>query len=74
MPNDQLVFGKTFTDHMLEIEWTASGGWKAPTISPYHKLSLDPSASVFHYGLEVTSSSGRCACPLTVVVYSSSRA
>jgi len=55
LPNDQLVFGRTFSDHMLEIPWTASAGWDAPVISPYHKLSLEPSASVFHYASEVRS-------------------
>lgn len=53
LPNDQLVFGRTFSDHMLEIAWTQSEGWKAPTISPYHKLALEPSASVFHYASEI---------------------
>lgn len=53
LPNDQLVFGKTFTDHMLEIEWTMKDGWGVPKISPYHKLSLDPSTVVFHYGFEL---------------------
>lgn len=52
LPNDQLVFGKTFTDHMLEIEWTAEKGWAAPTITPYHNFSFDPSTIVFHYGFE----------------------
>ncbi|CAK7914105.1 branched-chain-amino-acid aminotransferase, cytosolic [[Candida] anglica] len=53
LPNDQLVFGKTFTDHMLEIEWTAEAGWGTPKISPYHNLSLDPSTCVFHYAFEL---------------------
>lgn len=53
LPNDQLVFGKTFTDHMLEIEWTKEAGWGTPVISPYHKLDLDPSAVVFHYAFEL---------------------
>lgn len=26
LPKDKLVFGKTFTDHMLEIEWTKEKG------------------------------------------------
>ncbi|QBM86478.1 branched-chain amino acid aminotransferase [Metschnikowia aff. pulcherrima] len=52
LPNDQLVFGKTFSDHMLEIEWTAENGWAAPTITPYHTLNFDPSTIVFHYGFE----------------------
>ncbi|PYH41816.1 branched-chain amino acid aminotransferase, cytosolic [Aspergillus saccharolyticus JOP 1030-1] len=47
-----LVFGKTFTDHMLSIEWTAADGWHAPQIVPYQNLSLDPSACVFHYAFE----------------------
>ena len=34
LPNDQSVFGKTFTDHMLEIEWTKDQGWGTPKISP----------------------------------------
>ncbi|KCV67846.1 hypothetical protein H696_05577 [Fonticula alba] len=49
LPNDQLIFGRTFSDHMLEIDWSASSGWEAPTISPYHKLSLDPSSMCLHY-------------------------
>lgn len=52
LPNDQLVFGKTFSNHILEIEWTAAHGWAAPTISPYHNFSFDPSTIVFHYGFE----------------------
>ena len=52
LPNEKLKFGATFTDHMLEIDWDASKGWAAPSISPYHKFELDPAASVFHYALE----------------------
>jgi branched-chain amino acid aminotransferase len=52
LPNSQLVFGQTFTDHMLSIEWTQKEGWSNPRIHPYEKISLDPSAIVFHYGLE----------------------
>lgn len=49
LPIEQLTFGKSFTDHMLEIEWSAESGWGVPTINPYHKLELDPSAVVLHY-------------------------
>lgn len=52
LPKEKLVFGQTFTDHMLEIEWTADKGWGAPAITPYHNLSLDPSTVVLHYGFE----------------------
>ncbi|KIW10409.1 branched-chain amino acid aminotransferase [Exophiala spinifera] len=50
--NQDLVFGRTFTDHMLSIEWTASQGWLAPRITPYQNLSLDPATCVFHYAFE----------------------
>jgi branched-chain amino acid aminotransferase len=53
IPHKDLVFGKTFTDHILEIEYDVASGWNKPKISPYHNISLDPSASVFHYGLEL---------------------
>ena len=51
-PSHQLVFGATFTDHMLSVEWTASDGWFPPRITPYQNLSLDPATCVFHYGFE----------------------
>jgi len=34
---------------MLTIPWKASSGWGAPRIHPYGPLSIEPSASVFHY-------------------------
>ncbi|SCU80545.1 LANO_0B00474g1_1 [Lachancea nothofagi CBS 11611] len=51
--NNELEFGKTFTDHMLTVEWTEKNGWGTPEIKPYGNLSLDPSCSVFHYGFEL---------------------
>ncbi|RMZ87871.1 hypothetical protein DV736_g4903, partial [Chaetothyriales sp. CBS 134916] len=53
VPNRDLVFGRTFTDHMLSIEWTAASGWLAPRITPYQNLSLDPATCVFHYAFEL---------------------
>jgi len=52
-PASSLVFGRTFTDHMLTIPWTAISGWGAPKIQPYGPLSLAPSATVFHYAQEL---------------------
>ncbi|KAJ3342141.1 branched-chain-amino-acid aminotransferase [Gonapodya sp. JEL0774] len=51
-PLKDLVFGRLFSDHMLQIEWTAGKGWANPKIMPYQKLQLEPSAVVFHYGIE----------------------
>ena len=48
-----LMFGKQFTDHMLEVEWDAETGWGTPQISPFCNLSLPPAASALHYAIEV---------------------
>jgi len=37
---DNLAFGAVFTDHLLEIDWTAKDGWGTPTIKPFQNLSL----------------------------------
>lgn len=52
IPPEELVFGRTFTDHMLSIEWTVKQGWLPPRITPYQNLSLDPATCVFHYSFE----------------------
>ncbi|KAF0853044.1 mitochondrial branched-chain amino acid degradation aminotransferase [Andalucia godoyi] len=49
---ESLVFGRTFSDHMLEVDWTAAGGWGAPRIVPYHNLSISPASSSLHYALQ----------------------
>ncbi|KZT21693.1 branched-chain amino acid aminotransferase II [Neolentinus lepideus HHB14362 ss-1] len=48
-PASDLVFGHTFTDHMLTIPWSARIGWDTPKIVPYGPLSLLPSSSILHY-------------------------
>lgn len=49
---EELVFGRTFTDHMMTIAWNQTDGWQAPHIGPYTNLSLDPATCVFHYAFE----------------------
>ena len=50
-------FGNFFTDHMVRIDWrgthTDGGEWTHAQVLPYGPLSLDPAASVFHYGQEI---------------------
>lgn len=46
-------FGKHFTDHMVDICWSERGGWHRPRVQPYGPISLDPAASVLHYGQEI---------------------
>ncbi|MGH3829633.1 MAG: branched-chain amino acid aminotransferase [Pseudonocardiaceae bacterium] len=43
-------FGHYFTDHMVEIRWTAGCGWHDPRIGPYRQLVMDPASMVLHYG------------------------
>lgn len=49
-PDSELGFGRVFTDHMFVMEHTRERGWYAPRIEPYGPITLDPAASVFHYG------------------------
>lgn len=37
---------------MLVWEWSKEGGWETPHIKPFQNLSIAPSASVLHYGIE----------------------
>lgn len=49
----EFSFGVTFSDHMFTQEFEKDKGWHDALISPYHALSLDPSAAVFHYSQEI---------------------
>lgn len=49
----EFSFGANFSDHMFTQEFEPSKGWHDAIISPYHALSLDPSAAVFHYSQEI---------------------
>ncbi|PVU94552.1 hypothetical protein BB560_005929 [Smittium megazygosporum] len=51
-PKEKLVFGHTFTDHMLEAKWTRENGWETPRIVPYHDLQISPASSSLHYALQ----------------------
>ena len=46
---ENFSFGSVFTDHMFECDYV-NGKWENPVIRPYEKISIEPSASVFHYG------------------------
>ena len=51
--DEELSFGKFFTDHMFLMDATADQGWHNPRVVPYGPLSLDPSAAVLHYSQEI---------------------
>jgi branched-chain amino acid aminotransferase len=44
-----LQFGRVFTDHMVTIPYR-DGQWQKGCLGAYAPLSLDPAASVLHYG------------------------
>lgn len=48
-PSSKLVFGHTFTDHMLAVPWHVETGWGTPRIQPYGPIPLEPSSTVLHY-------------------------
>lgn len=48
-PAKELVFGKTFSNHMLVVPWKKDEGWGTPTIKEYGPFTLGPSATIFHY-------------------------
>lgn len=50
-PKEELAFGKTFTDHMLSVNYS-EGEWSAPRIGPYGDLRISPASSGLHYGLQ----------------------
>lgn len=53
-PIENLVFGRTFTDHMLTIDWDTVNGWHNPVIAPYGDLKISPASTALHYGIEVS--------------------
>jgi branched-chain amino acid aminotransferase len=45
----KLGFGRVFTEHMVTIRY-AGGAWQRGELVPYGPITLDPAASVLHYG------------------------
>lgn len=47
---DELGFGKIFTDHMFVMDYVSGQGWHNPRIIPYGTFDISPAAMVLHYG------------------------
>ncbi|MFZ5889752.1 MAG: branched-chain amino acid aminotransferase [Myxococcota bacterium] len=45
-----LGFGRIFTEHMVSLRYSADIGWHSGKLEPYAPITLDPAASVLHYG------------------------
>ena len=50
---DNLGFGKFFTDHMFVMDYTKEKGWHDGKIVPYGLIALDPASAVLHYAIEM---------------------
>ncbi|CAD5221931.1 unnamed protein product [Bursaphelenchus xylophilus] len=50
---DEIKFGHCFSDHMVEIDWTAESGWHRPLLSPLHNFQFHPGAKVLHYAIQL---------------------
>jgi branched-chain amino acid aminotransferase len=46
-------FGKSFTDHMVTIEFDADRGWHDAKVLPYGEIKLDPANMALHYGQQI---------------------
>lgn len=46
-------FGRTYTDHMVQIRWNADRGWHDAMVLPYAPFTLDPASSFIHYGQSI---------------------
>ena len=52
-PENELGFGKVFTDHMFIMDYSSDKGWHDARIVPFGRISLHPSSTVLHYGAEI---------------------
>ncbi|WP_249030323.1 branched-chain amino acid aminotransferase [Tannockella kyphosi] len=49
---NNLGFGKYFTDHMFMMDYTEGVGWHDARIVPYGPIPMDPGSMVLHYAQE----------------------
>ena len=52
-PENQLGFGKVFSDHMFVMDYEEGKGWCNKRIVPFGYISLHPASTVLHYGAEI---------------------
>ena len=60
---NNLPFGKTFTDHLLIIDYTEGIGWHDGRIVPYGPIEMDPATTRLHYGQAVFEGLKAYRCP-----------
>lgn len=50
---ENLVFGRLFTDHIFQMDYSPENGWHNAEIKKYENVSLNPAAMSLHYGQEI---------------------
>ena len=50
---EQLGFGKVFTDHMFMMDYEEGKGWYDARIVPFGYINIHPASTVLHYGSEI---------------------
>ena len=60
---NNLVFGKQFTDRMFVMEYDTGKGWHSARIQPYGPFTIDPAAMVLHYSQEIFEGLKAFRCP-----------
>ena len=50
--DQNLGFGKYFTDYMFTMDWKRGVGWHNAKIEPYAPIQMDPATMVLHYAQE----------------------
>ncbi|MBN2568851.1 MAG: branched-chain amino acid aminotransferase [Deltaproteobacteria bacterium] len=51
--DENLGFGKIFTDHFFIMKYNRKDGWNNASVEPYRDLTLDPASMCFHYAQEI---------------------
>ena len=52
-PENELGFGRYFTDHMFVMNYEEGKGWFDHRIVPFENISIHPASTVLHYGAEI---------------------
>ena len=50
--DQELGFGKFYTDHMFVMDWDIGQGWHDARIVPFGPIQMDPASMVLHYAQE----------------------
>jgi len=50
---ESLKFGHTYSDHMMEVDFSDESGWTRPLICPLKNFELHPGCKALHYAVQL---------------------